>query len=254
MKDIDQVRVQENIMIKAMTFPSTARRHHVFAWVSIFWFSITVCEGVELQTESQVAARCGENVTLTCDAILSNQTQIKLLSWVAWNRTVCQYGSDQADHEFQCESTNESSSRRLTLKLINIMPVNEGQYLCKARSNKGTKSNTTVLTVGECRGRSGSSLNDLYAKCWFDGVYPRGVVHWFQEETNLTDSASTQEKEDQHGLYNVLSTINVKKGHSSQPYHCSLWIPSLNKHLFSQELPLGCSVHQRDRGPVGHHA
>lgn len=53
---------------------------------------------------------------------------------------------------------------------------------------------------------------------------------------NLTDSARTLEEEDQHGRYKVCSTLDVQRGNLSQPYECSLWIPSAGKYLASRKL------------------
>lgn len=93
----------------------------------------------------------------------------------------------------------------------------------------------------DCVGSSGSFINESHAGCWFNGVYPNGIVHWFQGDADLTKSASTQEDEDQHRQYNIISTINVQKGNLDQLYNCSLWIPDARKYL-SSELIVGKTV------------
>lgn len=115
-----------------------------FWTLSSLYYSVS--QGVALQTISQVAARCGENVTLTCEATLSQQLDIKLFAWVAKNKT-CHYEDHQPDPEVLCESTAKTPQHRLTLTLLNVMPVNQGEYLCKLRSKLGVKSATTVVTV-----------------------------------------------------------------------------------------------------------
>lgn len=87
----------------------------------------------------------------------------------------------------------------------------------------------------DCLNTSKHSINNSYAECCFFGVYPSGLIHWFQGNDNWTDSASTQIDKDQRGLVNVCSTLDVKKSKErSQPYNCSLWIPSAGKYLSHQ--------------------
>ncbi|XP_031176932.1 uncharacterized protein LOC116065510 isoform X1 [Sander lucioperca] len=225
-----------------MSFSSDARTQHVFGWVSIIWFtsavSIAGSQRVELQTISQVAARCGENVTLTCDAKPSGQLKIFNFIWLAKNKSMCQYPEGQTYPEVLCESTDQPPHHSLTLTLLNVMPVDEGTYLCKLQSDLGAPSEKTVVTVQDCLGSFDSSINESHAECWFSGVYPSGTISWFQGDVNLTDPASTREEVDHLGLYNVSSTIDVQKGNLSQPYTCSLWIASARKHLQSQQLPV----------------
>lgn len=225
-------------------------------------------QGVELRAISQVAAECGKNVTVTCDASSVRQLDIRLFSWLARNKTVCLYGADQHGPEVLCESTGETSKHRLTLTLINVMPVNEGKYLCKLRSKLGVSDAATFLTVhGEltliflffflqffltvifhlpkgsyiftdCLEESGFFTNESHADCWFSGVYPSGTVHWFQGGVNLTDLASTHEVGDQHGRYDILSEIDVEIGNPDLPYNCSLWIPSGGKYVSGQQVTI----------------
>ncbi len=81
-----------------------------------------------------------------------------------------------------------------------------------------------IFTV--CHKSANGSIDESHAKCWFSGVYPSGTVHWSQGQMNLTDSAIT-EQEDQNGRYYISSTIDVQKGNLSLPYECFLWMPSL---------------------------
>ncbi|XP_078125420.1 cell adhesion molecule 3-like isoform X2 [Sander vitreus] len=193
---------------------------------------------VELQTISQVAAQCGENVTLTCDAKPSGQLKIFNFIWLAKNKSLCQYPEGQTSPEVLCESTDQSPHHSLTLTLLNVMPVDEGTYLCKLQSDLGAPSEKTVVTVQDCLGSFDSSINESHAECWFSGVYPSGTIFWFQGDVNLTDPAGTREEVNHLGLYNVSSTIDIQKGNLSQPYTCSLWIASARKPLWSQQLPV----------------
>ncbi|XP_049925376.1 uncharacterized protein LOC126405615 [Epinephelus moara] len=219
-----------------MSFSSGVRTQHVFGWVSIIWFMSAVCiivsESVELQTISQIAAQCGNNVTLKCDAVSSHQLDIRSFEWLARDKSVCQNGHGQPDRKVLCERGDHS----LTLTLLNVMPDDQGTYLCKLRSTSGSGSKNTVVTVQDCLGSVGSSINESYAECWFTEVYPDSTVHWFQGDVNLTDLAVTQEAVDNQQYNYVSSKIVVQKGNLSQPYECSLWIPSTGKYLSNQQL------------------
>ncbi|XP_029946506.1 selection and upkeep of intraepithelial T-cells protein 2-like [Salarias fasciatus] len=231
-------------MIKAMSFSSAVRTPEpcVFTWVSIFGLisavGVAVCQAVQLRTAPRVAAHCGQNVTLTCDVNSSQQLNIKQFRWLR-KGTVCEYERDQTGQELQCETTKtEPSHHRLTLTLINLRPIDAGTYTCRLHSSQGVKNNTTVVEVQECRGNLTHFMNGSLAECSFRGVYPGGVVHWFQGEANLTDSCSTKQEVDQQGLYNVMSMIEVERGNSTQPYNCSLWTPSLRRYHSWMQLPL----------------
>ncbi|XP_032393574.1 uncharacterized protein LOC116703088 isoform X2 [Etheostoma spectabile] len=225
-----------------MSFSSDARTHDAFGWVSIIWFtsavSIAGSQRVELQTISQVGARCGENVTLTCNAKPSGQLNIVKFIWLAKNKSMCQYPENQTYPKVLCESTSQPPDHSLTLTLLNVMPVDEGTYLCKLQSDLGAPSMKTVVTLQDCLGSFGYSINESHVECWFSGVYPSGTISWLQGDVNLVGPADTREVVDQLGLYNVSSTIDVQKGNLSQPYTCSLWITSAGKYLKSLQVPV----------------
>ncbi|XP_067426970.1 neural cell adhesion molecule 1-B [Thunnus thynnus] len=227
-------------MIKASSLSSAARTQHVFGLVSIIWLTSAVSavgEAVGVQTIPRVVAHCGDNVTLTCDTSSLRLSDITLFSWVGTNKTLCEYNGKH-DPEVMCESTAETTHQKLTLTLINVMPIHHGKYLCKVRSKMGVNNNSSFVTIQDCPGSSGSFINETYAGCFFNGVYPSGTVHWFQGDVDLTESASMQEVKDKHGRYDITSTINVQKGHLTQPYNCSLWLPHAKKYFSSKQLPM----------------
>lgn len=107
----------------------------------------SVSENVKLQAVPQVVRRCGENVTLTCEATSSQKLEIKTFSWL-FNLKACHYR--KLHPELLCESTDKPPQHSLNLTLLNVMPVDQGAYLCKMHSNLGIKStNTTVTVQGE---------------------------------------------------------------------------------------------------------
>lgn len=118
--------------------------------LSIPFSDNSVVQGLDLQASPQEhRARCGENVTLTCEATSPHPLDIKLFFWWAMglNKTVCQYKNGQPDPEVLCESDAEAEHYRLTLTLVDLKPDNQGEYFCKLQSNRGAKSTTAVVTV-----------------------------------------------------------------------------------------------------------
>lgn len=82
------------------------------------------------------------------------------------------------------------------------------------------------------------SINETHASCCFSGVYPAGVVHWAREDVNLTGLSSLQDQQGLDGRYNICSTVGVSEGNTSEPFQCSLWIPSRQMYLASKNISL----------------
>ncbi|XP_040047006.2 uncharacterized protein LOC120827905 [Gasterosteus aculeatus] len=220
--------------MQMMGFSCDVTTLRVSRWVSILGL-IAVSRGLELKTIPHVVATCGENLTLPCEVSASDQLNIISFSWLAKNESMCPHEHGRPDSGAACESATQD--HKLTLTLYDVMPVHQGKYFCKVRANHGAKSSTTMVTVQDCMGTPGSSMNESHAQCWFSGVYPIGSISWSQGGLPLTQPASTREEMDPRGRYTVSSTIEARKGESNEPYKCSLWIPSAGKELSSQELP-----------------
>lgn len=100
---------------------------------------------MELQTEPRVlSSRCGDNVTLTCEATGPPQMDIKRFSWVFKNKS-CHY-NDPSPKPW-CESAGAPPRRRLALTLVSVTPLDQGEYTCKLHSNMGVAQNRSVVTV-----------------------------------------------------------------------------------------------------------
>lgn len=238
-----------------------------------FWpcFYISVGDTVELTAERGVEAWCGQNVTMTCDVTIPDPGGIKLFKWIANNKT-CEYEKDHADTKVVCES----EPSRLSMTVLNVMPGDQGDYLCKVHSKTGAKTTKTVLTIPSvyiftlyftknklktccnppelkvsnpiagCYNPSLFLVNESQAMCCFTGVYPHGFIHWFQRDVNLTDSAVRQPDEvDQEGRYGVCSTLPARSSDLSLPFTCLLWSPAKSSYLFrvvKQYVPTDRSV------------
>lgn len=91
-----------------------------------------------------LTSRCGDNVTLKCEATVPEQMEIKQFSWVHPNKSC---GHREQERKPWCESVCEPPRCSLALTLVNMMPVDQGQYLCKLRSTMGVFYNHSVVTV-----------------------------------------------------------------------------------------------------------
>ncbi|XP_061702443.1 uncharacterized protein LOC133514630 [Syngnathoides biaculeatus] len=183
-------------------------------------------------TTPDVVARCGENVNLMCNATSDKSLDVKLFSWIRRNKTLCDSGVKNNDSAVLCQNTTDEYHHNLTLTLLNIMPIHQGKYLCKFRSQVGVKSSTTNIAVRDCLANQNYFINGSTAKCWFHGVYGPGEIHWFKGDERLMNLNSTNAERDQYGRYNISSTIKAQR--ENQIYNCSLWI--LGKYVSSQEI------------------
>ncbi|KAL6102683.1 uncharacterized protein ACO6RY_02244 [Pungitius sinensis] len=226
------------MQMKVMGFSCDGTTRRVSGWVSILGFisavGIAVSRGLELNTTPHVVATCGEKVTLPCVASSPGQLNIRSFLWMAKNESVCSL--EHVVPGVGCQ--HATSDHSLNLTLLEVMPVHQGDYFCKVRSTQGTQSGTTTVTVEDCLGRSGSSVNESHAQCWFSGVYPVGSIRWSQGGAPLAGPASARVEVDRRGRYNVSSATEARPGESSEPYECSLWIPSARKTLSSQQVLL----------------
>ncbi|XP_061605129.1 uncharacterized protein LOC133465949 [Phyllopteryx taeniolatus] len=223
-------------MLKRSIF-SSAVRTRVFNWFSIMWFTMTVATtavmaDVAVRTTPDMVVRCGDNVTLTCNATSDELLDVKLFSWISPNKTLFDSKIKNNDSAVVCLNKTDNSHHKLTLTLLNIMPIHQGQYICKFRGQVGINSSTTNITVQDCLGNQNYFINESIAECWFHGVSSPGKIQWFKGDDRLTDSIRSNEKVDQYGRYNITSTIKAPRG--NQIYNCSLWI--LGKYVSSQKV------------------
>ncbi|KAK5856514.1 hypothetical protein PBY51_008103 [Eleginops maclovinus] len=193
-------------MMKGMSLSSDVSTRLVFGWVSIIWFisGIAVSQMLNLKTVSPVAARCGENVTLTCNVSSSSEIEIKFFAWNAGNKSLCTKDGPHDDPKVKCEYIYGRQLQTLTLTLLNVMPIDQGAYSCKLRSNYGPAFHKTDVKVQDCLETSGHNINESRAECWFNGVYPVGTVHWSQGEVNFTAPAFNQKEKMDHQGRNYL--------------------------------------------------
>lgn len=79
---------------------------------------------------------------MTCSHTIPDLATVKLFMWIANNKT-CDFRTNHTDTKVVCES----KGGQLSLTVLNVMPADQGDYLCKVHSDKGVKSKKTVLTI-----------------------------------------------------------------------------------------------------------
>lgn len=122
-------------------------------------FHISVGQTAQLTANPRVEARCGQNVTMTCDVNIQDPRRINLFQWITKNET-CKHRENRTGAKFVCQS----EEKRLSLTVLNVMPGDQGDYLCKLRSETGAKSHKTVLVIPSAykRKRKLRTSNDLF--------------------------------------------------------------------------------------------
>ncbi|KAM4534822.1 uncharacterized protein V3H82_024714 [Fundulus diaphanus] len=221
-----------------------------FAWASIFWVTlavlIPVAQGKQLDTPPEVTASCGKQVTLMCNANASLVQGVKVqkFNWQFKNKTLCQYESKNVSSDkIRCESTNTTSGGLiLSLTILDIIPTDNGVYLCKLYSTGASGNGQSNVTVEDCVGSSNDSMDNNTARCSFDRVFPKGVVHWYQGNANLTHTSKTENIPAGEEFFKVVSEIPTKG--ASQSYNCSLWMPSTNIYVASRLVTSSGSIRQ----------
>ncbi|XP_061079165.1 uncharacterized protein LOC133113989 [Conger conger] len=182
---------------------------------------------VELRASDVVAGPCHGRVTLVCDVSEEKGITVSSLSWihVKEKRPLC-----STDHSIELKKQDRIRCRytpqtRLALTISPLWPTDQGEYLCKLRSNLGMKNAKSQVQVQECFSGVNAVSSPSAVACHFYGVFPLGKVHWFHQGKNVTSAATSSIKEDHKGMYNVSSTLPVNEDSTAEEYNCSLWIP-----------------------------
>ncbi|XP_029996211.1 uncharacterized protein LOC115423507 [Sphaeramia orbicularis] len=234
-------------MMRALGLSSGVRTQKgPFGWICIIWFisalDVTVGDDVEVNITPTVVAKCGDNVTLTCEFPVMDIRNIMELYWMQHGNYLCKSGESQSANEtqFLCHNTSEVNDNSIlivfNLTIMKIMPTNMGQYFCKMRSRTGSDSRTTVVGLYECIEESHHSVSESEAECTFSGVYPPGQVNWTLGDTELTDVITTQ-KEEADGRFTIKSKVKKQKANTNELYTCSLLrfiYPSEPMHVVSK--------------------
>lgn len=79
---------------------------------------------------------------MACDVTIRDPGGIILFKWIAENKT-CEHGKRRADTKVVCQS----EEKRVSMTVLNVMPGDQGDYLCKLHSKTGAKYTKTVLVI-----------------------------------------------------------------------------------------------------------
>ncbi|XP_061159170.1 uncharacterized protein LOC133170343 [Syngnathus typhle] len=200
---------------------------------STMWLAMAFATtDVVMETTPNMTVGCRDNVTLTCEANsakLLNVKDVKLFSWNDPNNiSIC----NTTVNTSMCRYEKDGSSHKLSVTILDIMPIHKGKYLCKLRSKPGTKSSATFITVQGCLGSQNYFVNNSMAKCKFNGVCSEGDVHWFEGDQKL--NSSLEKLVDKYGCYDFMSGIEVQSGNHT--YYCKLWISDLRRYASIQKV------------------
>ncbi|KAL6477114.1 hypothetical protein MHYP_G00156130 [Metynnis hypsauchen] len=179
----------------------------------ICWMSTTVFGiDIKLSAPSNVNVTCMERVVLQCN--ITSPVEVISMTYKDCTHTASNP---------QCDYTENKS---LTYTIPHATTANAGQYTCKVEAREGFGTAQTTVTVGDCDIQVLGNVQGNQVQCSFSGVYTKGEVHWFNGTQNITSEIPDEIVEDQHGLFNISSTLSIQDIQQQHQYNCSLWIPS----------------------------
>lgn len=189
-------------------------------------------ELVTLISPGSVSSHCHEHTTMSCNIISKHDLSIRLFVWMGPNgTTLCEVDKNEEINVTNAGVDCVFKPKQLVLTIRHTKPIHQGEYLCKLRSNVGTKHSTTKLHMQECHRRLHAHSREGNTTCRSRGVYPEAHIHWFHGSRNLTQSSVAHPSiQAEDGTYEIASTLL----HSPKStLNCSLWSPSSGKYLSS---------------------
>ncbi|KAL7860270.1 hypothetical protein AOLI_G00166190 [Acnodon oligacanthus] len=207
----------------------------VTAYFIICWMSTTVFgKEIKLNTTSNVNVTCMERVVLQCNITSPEPVEVISMAYEDCNHTTSNP---------QCDYTENKS---LTYTIPNATPAHAGQYTCTVEAKEGNGIAHSTVTVGDCEVQVLGHVQGNQVQCSFSGVYNKGEVHWFSSTQNITSDIPDEIVKDQHGLFNISSTLSIPDIQQQHQYNCSLWIPSEGYVAF-YELPMPISSMDKNK-------
>lgn len=201
--------------------------------------TFTTQDLMNLRVSPKVTAECGQQVTLNCNAISSqNELSIIQMHWYLKEISLCSVNNkgnithSNSQRNLRCKY----SHGQLSLIIEEVQPLETGEaspYKCKITSTKGVKHGTTIVELQECSGKAQGKTTDEGYSCTFNHVYPDGDVHWFNSSHHVLDSSlhNTTKQVDQGGWLTIRSYLKLKA--SGLPYNCSLMSTKSNRYIAS---------------------
>ncbi|XP_051995941.1 uncharacterized protein LOC127653328 [Xyrauchen texanus] len=205
----------------------------ILAFLIILLDSVN-CEGdINLHAFNEQRINCNEKTVLQCNISSSVNFDIISTNWKKYKNTFeCDPRSSEGPSGFECNYTKEI----LTLTILRPTPANTGTYSCNLKTNSGHDSKKIdVLIEGECIGEfSHQMVKSNQIQCAFNGIYPDGIINWFQNDKNLTSySYITRHQNNSDGTFSITSILNVQD--EQERYNCSLWSLKNGQYLKNQQ-------------------
>ncbi|XP_051573653.1 uncharacterized protein LOC127452307 [Myxocyprinus asiaticus] len=229
------------------TLISHSSEHLFLTTYNLFWKTMLVilafliihlnsvnCEGaIELHTYKKQMINCNEKTVLQCNISSSRNFDIIYTHWKKdKDNFECYPRSSEGPSGFECNYTKEI----LTLTILRPTPANMGTYFCNLRTNTGHDSeNINVFIGGECIGEfSHQMVGSNQMQCSFNGIYPDGIINWFQNDKNLTSYSNiTRHQTNSDGTFSITSILNIQD--KQERYNCSLWSLKNGQYLKIQQ-------------------
>ncbi|XP_018616888.1 uncharacterized protein LOC108939770 [Scleropages formosus] len=208
--------------------------------------TVTAHSLVKLSTDNLLVAPCHHRVTLHCNISSETQPSVIHLAWlnVHTGKQLCVVDDLGELTEAQGVHCIYEPGEQLILTFRHIRAVDQGQYICKLRSNRGIKEVSATVKLQECyRGVHHDSSSSAMT-CSFSGVYPEGEVHWFDGDRNITgDSQHHSIKFNHDGTFNVSGSLPART--PTRAHHCSLWMHGSGSYLARHLLPQSSQIHSQ---------
>ncbi|XP_058848205.1 butyrophilin-like protein 2 [Acipenser ruthenus] len=196
---------------------------------------------MELELNNSVIARYNESVLLHCKAVSKGNMTLLLFEWLRPPNTILYKFRKGHETQHSPRISWVKQGFEVSLTINQLKPSDEGNYTCKVRTGHGMKfKNVTVELEAPYSDSSPDCMIQVKElTCVFSGGYPKGEIHWFDEEgNNVTDRASNNCSETGEGLFNISSSYHIGN-HSSHSYNCSLWIPRSAGYSATKQISSG---------------
>lgn len=213
-----------------------------------FVLCVLVCAGarcganeiMSLTSTPQLITECHKHATLSCNITSRDEPKFLQFQWMGpgHHRSVlCELDKRGAAVSHRGDVKCIYRDKQLFLILHHVKPVHEGRYLCKLRSDLGSKETHTDLQLQGCHGEFYYHRHGNNVTCHSRGAYPKVHIHWLAEDRNLTEFAvSNQDKQAEDGTYEAASTLLDEHHTLDAELNCSLWSPSTDKYLRSTRI------------------
>ncbi|MBN3279276.1 BT1A1 protein, partial [Polyodon spathula] len=204
---------------------------------------------------NSVIARYNESILLHCRAVSEEIMKLFYFQWLRPPKTILYNFSNRTKEPLHFPRTTLVKTMvkqefEVSLTINQLKPSDEGDYTCKVKTSHGMRfKNVTV----ELEAPYSDSSPDCMTKvkeltCVFSGGYPKGEIHWFDEQgNNVTNQASNSYNETGEGLFNISSSYHIGN-HPSHSYNCSLWIPRSATYSATKQISSGKCVPDKHIG------